>query len=78
MVRWVMVWRIYSLDRVTGDLGVVTVFSVEDAWTVFLSQSRFSRVVDGDRYKSWLETVISESKGSTSDLSRFQIERGYS
>ena len=50
-----MVWRIYSLDRVTGDLEVVTVFSPEEAWDAFLSESRLSRVVDGDRYKSWLE-----------------------
>ena len=58
-----MVWRVFTLDRVTGDLGVVTVFSAEDAWDVFLSQSRFSRVVDSDRYKSWLEVIDSPPQG---------------
>ncbi len=69
MVRWVMVWRIFTLDRVTGELGVVTVFSAEDAWSVFLSQSRFSRVVNSDRYKSWLDT-----KASTGNFRHFLPE----
>jgi len=43
-----MVWRIYSLDGVTGDLEVVTAFSPEEAWDAFLSESRLSRVVDSD------------------------------
>lgn len=61
-----MVWRIYSLDRITGDLGVVTVYSAEDAWDVFVSQSRFSRVVDSDRYKAWLESssILGQKKGA--------------
>lgn len=47
------------MDRVLGALEVITVFSPEEAWSVFLSQSRLSRVVDGGRYKSWLEGVDS-------------------
>jgi hypothetical protein len=58
-----MVWRIYSPDRVTGELGVVTVFSAEDTWSVFLSQPRFSRMVDVDQYKAWLESSILDKKG---------------
>ena len=62
MVEWVMVWWVFTLDRVTGELEVITVFSPKEAWDVFLSQSRLSRVVDGDRYKAWLESSILDGK----------------
>jgi len=57
-----MVWRIYSLDRFTGQLEAITAFSPEEAWDAFLSQSRFSRVVDCDRYKAWLASAVTDAR----------------
>ena len=55
-----MVWRVFTLERVTGDLEVITIFSPEEAWVAFLSQSRFSREIDSDRYKAWIECLVVE------------------
>jgi len=56
-----MCWRVYFLDKVSGDLNIISVFSSYDAWYAFISQARYSGVFEDDRYKSWIEVVATPS-----------------